>query len=121
MSCDRRSAQAIPAGPPPTMTTSASICGRSIPSIGRRKWIMALAWKPASGPRLLDFFGQRRDHIEQVTHHPVIRNLEDGCFHVLIDGHDGPRALHAHNMLDRAADAERNIQLGRNRLPGTAD
>ena len=28
MSCDRRSAQAMPAGPPPTMTTSASICGR---------------------------------------------------------------------------------------------
>src|ERR1700760_3657646 len=87
MSCDRRSAQAIPAGPPPTMTTSASICGRSIPSIGRRKWIMAFDWKPASGLRLLDFFGQRRDHIEQVAHHPVIRDLEDGCLHVLIDGH----------------------------------
>ena len=30
MSCERRSAQAIPAGPPPTMTTSAGICGRSM-------------------------------------------------------------------------------------------
>ena len=32
--CDSRNAQAMPAGPPPTMTTSAGICGRSTPSIG---------------------------------------------------------------------------------------
>src|SRR5580692_8443976 len=37
MSCDKRNAQAIPAGPPPTMTTSAGICGRSTPSTGLRK------------------------------------------------------------------------------------
>src|SRR5579875_1003393 len=43
MSCARRSAQAIPAGPPPMMTTSASICGRSMPSRGLRKVIIKLA------------------------------------------------------------------------------
>src|SRR5271156_3401213 len=37
MSCERRRAHAIPAGPPPTMTTSAGICGRSTPSMGLRK------------------------------------------------------------------------------------
>jgi hypothetical protein len=37
MSCDRRNAHAMPAGPPPTMTTSAGICGRSIPSMDLRK------------------------------------------------------------------------------------
>src|ERR1700722_3098586 len=37
MSWASRSAQAMPAGPPPTITTSADIWGRSIPSIGLRK------------------------------------------------------------------------------------
>src|SRR5216683_5350812 len=37
MSCESRRAQAIPAGPPPTMTTSASIWGRSMPTRGFRK------------------------------------------------------------------------------------
>src|SRR5882757_3431536 len=82
---------------------------------------MALAWKPASGFRLLDFFGQYRDHVEQIAHDTVIRDLEDGRLHVLIDGHDGACTLHAHNMLDGAADAERNIKLRSHRLPGTAD
>src|SRR5580704_4495496 len=40
INCESRNAQAMPAGPPPMMTTSASICGRSIPSIGLRKVIM---------------------------------------------------------------------------------
>src|SRR5437868_10480728 len=40
MSCERRSAQARPAGPPPMMTTSASIRGRWIPSMGLRKTII---------------------------------------------------------------------------------
>src|SRR5271165_1275139 len=37
INCASRSAQAMPAGPPPTMTTSAGICGRSTPSRGLRK------------------------------------------------------------------------------------
>ena len=37
ISWDKRSAQASPAGPPPTMVTSDSICGRSTPSRGLRK------------------------------------------------------------------------------------
>src|SRR5271157_2669943 len=40
MSCDRRRAQAMPAGPPPTMTTSASITGRSMLGSGFRKTII---------------------------------------------------------------------------------
>src|SRR6185437_7638321 len=37
MSCERRRAQAMPAGPPPTMTTSASIWGRVTFGSGLRK------------------------------------------------------------------------------------
>src|SRR5208282_1806534 len=40
MSCDSRRAQAMPAGPPPTMTTSASIAGRSMRGSGLRKTII---------------------------------------------------------------------------------
>src|SRR5436190_23167703 len=37
MNCESRRAQAIPAGPPPTMTTSAGIAGRSTLVGGLRK------------------------------------------------------------------------------------
>src|SRR5437868_44509 len=40
MSCANRKAHAKPAGPPPTMTTSASICGRVMTSRGFRKTII---------------------------------------------------------------------------------
>src|SRR5215469_10061419 len=49
ISCERRKAHAIPAGPPPTMTTSAGICGRSMPSRGLRK-TMDMAASLGSGP-----------------------------------------------------------------------
>ena len=39
-SCDSRKAHAMPAGPPPTMTTSASITGRSTSGSGLRNTIM---------------------------------------------------------------------------------
>src|ERR1700692_1520803 len=82
---------------------------------------MALAWKPASGLRLLDFLGQRRDHIEQIADNSVLRDLKDGCLHVLVDSHDGACTLHAHKIGDGAADTERSVELGSTRLPGTAD
>src|SRR5215471_21129870 len=51
INCERRSAQAIPAGPPPTITTSAGICGRSIPSIGFRKIRLITLLLRASGQK----------------------------------------------------------------------
>src|SRR5215472_822796 len=48
MSCDNRRAHAIPAGPPPTMVTSASITGCSTPVIGFRKTIIKDGFPPTS-------------------------------------------------------------------------
>src|ERR1700733_2380088 len=105
------------------MTTSASICGRSMPSIGLRKWIMVLrgAVFLSLGFRFLDFFGERRDHVEEVAHNTIIGDLEDGGLYVFINRNNGARALHADDMLDGAADAERNVELGGHGLTRTAN
>src|SRR5215831_2369243 len=147
INCERRRAHAIPAGPPPTITTSAGICGRSIPSSGLRKTIMKnfcyadsemkqlernlpsptaesvlLGSKTLTpGFRLLDFFNQWRYDIEQVAHDCVISDLENWCLRILIDSDDCARALHPNNVLNRTADAERQVELGRNGLSGGPD
>src|ERR1700757_5099552 len=95
INCERRRAQAMPAGPPPTITTSAGICGRSTPSIGLRKtsiksvalcflsvpscplWLKFLREPLSSSFHFLHFLNQRRHDIEQVPDNRVIRNLED--------------------------------------------
>src|SRR5688572_31607235 len=86
MSCESRSAQASPAGPPPTMTTSASICGRSMSSSGLRKTSMqfrvssfefqAKLWNSKLTLGLLDLFYQRRYYIEEASDDGVVRDLE---------------------------------------------
>src|SRR6476469_2757615 len=132
MSCDRRSAQAMPAGPPPMITTSASICGRSTPSRGLRKTRVRI--QLLTGPScllaccrraprlgalgLLDLLNQGRDDVEQVADDSIIGNLKDGRLGILVDGDDGSRTFHAHNVLDGAADAERQVELGSDGLAG---
>src|SRR5438045_3526639 len=103
----------MPEGPPPTMTTSASICGRSIFASGLRKWIIGLL--NAFG--LFYFFNQRRHNLKNVSHDAVIRNLENWRFRIFVDGDDRARAFHANDVLDGAADSEREIKLGSNGLP----
>src|SRR5207237_8038832 len=118
MSCASRRAHARPAGPPPTMTTSASICGRVMPSRGLRKTI---TWALRSRFHFLHFLNQRRNDVEQVADYAVIGDLEDRSLGVFVDGDDGARALHAHNMLNGAADAERKIKIGSDGLAGAPD
>src|ERR1700730_11728120 len=65
INCASRSAQAIPAGPPPTITTSAGIWGRSTPSTGLRKInippLVVFAWQ---GPP----FAIRHDADREANH-----------------------------------------------------
>src|ERR1700739_370777 len=89
----RCSAQLNPAGPAPTISTSASSCSRCTPNLFG----------------LLQFFRKRRHDFEDVADDAVIGNFEDGGVLVLVDGHDGSRALHPHDVLNRAADAQRQI------------
>src|SRR5207245_1315916 len=48
----------------------------------------------------------------QVAHQAVSRHLKDRRVGIFIDRHDDPRILDARQMLDRAGDAKRDIQLG---------
>src|SRR5439155_11507037 len=59
--------------------------------------------------------------LEEIPDDPVVRDLEDGRVGILVDGDDGAGSLHADQMLDRARDAEREIELRRDGLAGAAD
>src|SRR3984885_9152698 len=73
------------------------------------------------GFRFLDLFSERRDHVEEVAHNTIIGDLEDGGLYVFINRNNGACALHANDMLDGAADAERNVELGSHGLSRTAN
>jgi hypothetical protein len=51
----------------------------------------------------------------------VIGHLEDRSFLVLVDGDDDLRVLHAGEMLDRARDPDRDVEVGSDDLAGLAD
>src|SRR5882724_9515082 len=70
---------------------------------------------------LCDRCGQFGHDLEQIPHDAVIGHLEDRSFLVLVDRHNGLRILHAGKMLDRAGDADGDIEVGRHHLAGLAD
>src|SRR5262249_6770156 len=80
----------------------------------------------ASPPRksllgLFQSFGKRGHDFEDVANDAVIRDFKNRRVRILVNGHDGARALHADDMLNRAADAEREIELWSDRLPRAAN
>src|ERR1700758_5581986 len=128
MSWARRSAQAMPAGPPPTITTSAGICGRPTPSIGFLKTSIEnlfatdlrgshgsgrftrfdpcepvlIRGRLASCLRFLYLFGQGRHDVEQISHDGEVCDLKDRGLRVFVHGDNRARALHADDMLNGA-------------------
>src|SRR3954470_12193681 len=64
---------------------------------------------------------ERRDDLEHVADDAVIRHLEDRRFLVLVDGDDRLRRSHSGQMLDRARDADGDVQLRTHLSPGLAD
>ena len=62
-----------------------------------------------------------RNDLEQVADQADIGDLEDRRLAVLVDRDDGARVLDAGEMLDRARDADRHVQLRRDDLAGLAD
>ena len=69
----------------------------------------------------LQLFDHRRHDLEQIARDAVVGDLEDRRFGILVDRHDRARALHADDVLDGAGDAEREIELRRDRLSRAAD
>src|SRR5688500_1458654 len=74
-----------------------------------------------AGPRLLHGLGESGQELEQVAHHAVVRDLEDVGVRVLVDRDDHLARRHAREVLDRAGDAERDVEVGRDGLPRLAD
>src|SRR5258706_121863 len=62
------------------------------------------------------FLRELRNDLEQVAHEPVVGDLEDRRLRVLVDGDDHLAVLHAGQVLDRAGDAHRDVELGRDDL-----
>ena len=69
----------------------------------------------------LELLGQLRHDLEQVADEADVRDLEDRRFLVLVDGDDRLRILHAGKVLDRAGNADRDIDFGSDDLAGLAD
>src|SRR5688572_10610670 len=67
----------------------------------------------SSTPGLLDLRRQRRHHFEQVADNAVIGHFEDRGLRVLVDRDDRLRALHPHQVLNRARDANGHVNLRR--------
>ena len=75
----------------------------------------------ASALALGDLLGELRDDREQVADDAEVGQLEDRRLGVLVDRDDRLGGLHAGPVLDRAGDADRDVELRRDRLAGLAD
>src|SRR5262249_45639851 len=64
---------------------------------------------------------ERGDELVEIADEAVIRDLEDRRFLVFVDRDDDLRILHAGEVLDRARDADRDIEVGGDDLAGLAD
>ena len=89
-------------------------------------------WKPSSMQhadargettrRTLSNGGLKLRHgLEEVGDEAVVGDLEDRRLLVLVDRDDDLGVLHAGQVLDRAGDADGDVQLGRHDLAGLAD
>ena len=65
--------------------------------------------------------GQFRDDLEQVAHKSDISHLEYRRFFILVDRDDRAGVLDAGHVLNRAGDADRNIEVRRDYPPRLAD
>src|SRR5487761_1525987 len=64
---------------------------------------------------------KRRNDFEQIADQAVIGHLEEWRFFVLVDRDDDLGIFHAGEMLDRARDADGDVELRCHDLAGLAD
>src|SRR3954447_16850403 len=132
-SCISRFAHASPAGPPPTIAIPTSIRSSAASSkapmnsfsdsTGGGNSIGAIPVAMAGSAALLrlDRVGELGDDLVQISDHTEVGELEDRRVLVLVDRDDVLRGLHTDLVLDRARDAEREVELRCDRLTGLAD
>src|SRR3990172_1695701 len=115
-------------------TMSVSMVRMAVPMKSTTKPHMTARWKtPAKRSRVADrsniwagssaaqALGQRRHDLEDVGHRPVVGDTEDRCVRVRVDGHDQLGVAHPLQVLRRAADTEREVQLRFQPQAGLAD
>src|SRR5262245_741586 len=67
-------------------------------------------------PALADLVGGLGHHLEQISDDAEVGEVEDGRLGVLVDRHDRLGRLHAGPVLDRAGDAQGDVELRVHRL-----
>src|SRR6476646_5154821 len=117
-----------PAGGPPFPASSSSAAGASTrpphsPAGGQPFTASGLHSASADNRLLLSFLlgslvqevlellGQEGGDLEEVADDAVVGDLEDRGLRVLVDGADHLRGAHAGQVLDRARDAEAQVEL----------
>src|SRR5688500_9436567 len=98
----------------------------SWPSKGRTfyaepRWLATVGMTGRLTPDFAKLRREFRQGLIKVGDQPVIGDLEDRRFLVLVDGDDQLGVLHAGQMLDRAGNADRNVKLGRDHFAGLPD
>ena len=120
-------AQASPPGPPPTiriptsMRSSGTSVGGPIARLAERRREVGRAdalHRPIAGPQEL---GELRRDLLEVADDAEVGEVENRSVRVLVDRDDRPRPLHPDLVLDRAGDAERDVELRRDGLPRLPD
>ena len=71
--------------------------------------------------QFLKLFFERRDDLKKVAHDPEVRHLEDRGVRIFVHGHDHLGGGHPGEVLDVARNAEGQVEVGGNGLPGLAD
>src|SRR5690242_18157905 len=71
--------------------------------------------------RFLDFFYEGRNDLEQIAYRAVIRGFENRRVLVFIDRHNGFRAFHADQVLNRSGNTDGDVHLGRYGLTGASN
>src|SRR5438552_1127359 len=88
---------------------SASFCGNDPPI------------RSVAALERVELADQFRDDLEQVADDPVVGDFEQRRLRVDVDDEDLLRLLHPGEVLDGAADADRDVELGPHRHPGLSD
>src|ERR1700675_3449217 len=75
---------------------------------------------PALLAAFLQFCRELRQRLKKIGNEAIVRDLENRGLAVLVDRYDDLGILHAGEVLDRARDADRHVEVGRHDLAGLA-
>ena len=108
--------------PVPRRTTTSPAASAMNAAIGRSTAEFHRRVRPGRSARPgAKLFEEGRPDLEQVADDDQVRELGDGGVGIAVDGDDRAGGLHPDLVLDRAADAEREVQLGLDDLARLAD